>query len=241
MVDWDLAVRVGSRLVGEGPEVTRAEAVEAVEELRAGRRAVDAAGPRVHRTGRQRAHGAGARRRPPGLGAGQRRRLRHGDRAARSTSSRRRRARPAPLTEAIGSRITGVELGAMLGFLGSKVLGQFDPFHDKPGEQGRLLLVAPNIVHVERELRRRPARLPALGVPARGDPPGAVHRGAVDDRPPALGDGLDHRRRADRPVRAARRRGHARSATWSPASPTAACSTCSPAPSRRPSSSGSPA
>ena len=44
----------------------------------------------------------------------------------------------------------------MLGFLGSKVLGQFDPFHEKPGEQGRLLLVAPNIVHVERELQADP-------------------------------------------------------------------------------------
>ena len=44
----------------------------------------------------------------------------------------------------------------MLGFLGSKVLGQFDPFHDKPGEQGRLLLVAPNIVHTERELDADP-------------------------------------------------------------------------------------
>ncbi len=40
----------------------------------------------------------------------------------------------------------------MLGFMSSKVLGQFDPFHQVPGEDGRLLLVAPNIVHVEREL-----------------------------------------------------------------------------------------
>ncbi len=36
MVDWDLAVRVGSRLVGEGPHVSRAEAVAVVEELREG-------------------------------------------------------------------------------------------------------------------------------------------------------------------------------------------------------------
>ena len=36
MIDWDLAVKVGSRLVGEGPQVSRDEAVEAVEELRAG-------------------------------------------------------------------------------------------------------------------------------------------------------------------------------------------------------------
>jgi len=67
-----------------------------------------------------------------------------------------RKGAPGPVAEAIGSRITGVELGAMLGFLGSKVLGQFDPFHDQPGEHGRLLLVAPNIVHVERELGADP-------------------------------------------------------------------------------------
>ncbi len=66
------------------------------------------------------------------------------------------RGAPGSLTEAIGSRITGAELGAMLGFLGSKVLGQFDPFHERPGEHGRLLLVAPNIVHVERELGADP-------------------------------------------------------------------------------------
>lgn len=40
----------------------------------------------------------------------------------------------------------------MLGFMGSKVLGQFDPFHEGPDEHGRLLLVAPNVVHIEREL-----------------------------------------------------------------------------------------
>ena len=44
----------------------------------------------------------------------------------------------------------------MLGFLGSKVLGQFDPFHEAPEEHGRMLLVAPNIVHTERELEADP-------------------------------------------------------------------------------------
>ncbi len=56
---------------------------------------------------------------------------------------------PSGLALAFGSRVTGLEVGGLLGFLGGKVLGQFDPFHDPPG---RLLLVAPNIVHVEREL-----------------------------------------------------------------------------------------
>jgi coenzyme F420 biosynthesis associated uncharacterized protein len=56
---------------------------------------------------------------------------------------------PNGLSLAVGSRVTGAEVGLLLGFLASKVLGQFDPFFDP---SGRLLLVAPNIVHVEREL-----------------------------------------------------------------------------------------
>ncbi len=70
-----------------------------------------------------------------------------------------KRSGPSPL-DALGKRLTGVELGVMLGFLASKVLGQYDPFliedesADSTGahEQGRLLLVAPNIVEVERQL-----------------------------------------------------------------------------------------
>ena len=88
---------------------------------------------------------------------------------------------PAAFAEAVGSRVTGAEVGGLLGFLGSKVLGQFDPFHEP---YGRLLLVAPNIVHVEREIGVDPHRLPAVGLPARGDPPGAVHRRAVAAPPP---------------------------------------------------------
>src|SRR5689334_25162285 len=36
MIDWDLAVRVGSRLAGDGPAVSRSEASDVVAELRAG-------------------------------------------------------------------------------------------------------------------------------------------------------------------------------------------------------------
>ena len=60
---------------------------------------------------------------------------------------------PSGITAAVGSRITGAEVGGVLGFLASKVLGQFDPFF---APDGRLLLVAPNIVHVERELEADP-------------------------------------------------------------------------------------
>jgi len=51
--------------------------------------------------------------------------------------------------EALGGRVTGVQAGAIVGFLSGKVLGQFE-FFDRPG--GQLLLVAPNMVNVERQL-----------------------------------------------------------------------------------------
>ena len=155
MVDWDLAVRVGSRLVGEGPQVSRAEAVAAVEELRSG---AERSTPLVREyTGlvaTERTAPVLVVDRPGWIQA-------NADSFAtiiaplvdRLTS----KSAPGPLTEAIGSRITGAELGAMLGFLGSKVLGQFDPFWDAPGEQGRLLLVAPNIVHTEQEIGADPS------------------------------------------------------------------------------------
>ena len=151
MVDWDLAVRVGSRLVGEGPRVTAAEATGAVEELRAG---AERSTPLVRQfTGLQASeHTAPVLvvDRPGWVQA-------NADGFAAIIAPlveklQAKKGAPGPVAEAIGSRITGAELGAMLGFLGSKVLGQFDPFHDAPGEHGRLLLVAPNIVHVEREL-----------------------------------------------------------------------------------------
>src|SRR5690606_22805837 len=61
----------------------------------------------------------------------------------------------------VGSKVTGVEVGMLLAFLSSRVLGQYETFAPAaPGMPvpegqrggGRLLLVAPNIVHVEREL-----------------------------------------------------------------------------------------
>jgi coenzyme F420 biosynthesis associated uncharacterized protein len=64
-----------------------------------------------------------------------------------------KKAPPSGLALAVGSRVTGAEVGGLLGFLAGKVLGQFDPFS---GDAGRLLLVAPNIVHVERELGALP-------------------------------------------------------------------------------------
>jgi coenzyme F420 biosynthesis associated uncharacterized protein len=48
------------------------------------------------------------------------------------------------------AKVTGVQTGAVLAFLSSRVLGQFETFST---DTGRLLFVAPNIVEVERRLR----------------------------------------------------------------------------------------
>jgi len=50
----------------------------------------------------------------------------------------------------ISGRITGAETGAVLAFVSSGILGQYDPF--APGG-GELLLVYPNVIAVERQLR----------------------------------------------------------------------------------------
>lgn len=151
MIDWDLAVRVGSRLAGDGPVVSRMEATAVVEELRAG---AEKSTPLVREfTGLL----AEARTAPvlvvdrPGWIRA------NADGFATVIGPivaklQEKKGAPSPMTEAIGSRITGAELGVMLGFLGNKVLGQFDPFFEGNGAGGRLLLVAPNIVNAEREL-----------------------------------------------------------------------------------------
>ena len=61
-----------------------------------------------------------------------------------------------PMTDTVGSKVTGAQTGALLAFLATKVLGQYELFPpygvDPTDKPGRLLLVAPNIVAAEREL-----------------------------------------------------------------------------------------
>ncbi len=51
----------------------------------------------------------------------------------------------------ITAKVAGVQMGSMLGWLSSKVLGQYEAFTAE-GTPGRLILVAPNIVETERRL-----------------------------------------------------------------------------------------
>jgi coenzyme F420 biosynthesis associated uncharacterized protein len=53
----------------------------------------------------------------------------------------------------ISGRVTGAQTGALLAFVSSGILGQYDPFNDG----GALLLVYPNVIAVERQLRVEPS------------------------------------------------------------------------------------
>ena len=152
MVDWELAVALGSRVAGAGPQVSSDEAAEVVAELRDG---ATRSTSYVHEfTGLD----AGTLTAPVLVV----------DRPAWVRANAEgfatlltpivdklseRKGPPGPITQAIGSRVTGAEVGGLLGFMAGKVLGQFDPFHEP---SGRLLLVAPNVVHVEREIEADP-------------------------------------------------------------------------------------
>jgi coenzyme F420 biosynthesis associated uncharacterized protein len=60
---------------------------------------------------------------------------------------------PSPFAETVGSRLTGIQAGSVLAYLSGRVLGQFEVFSS---DTGQLLLVAPNIVDVERKLQADP-------------------------------------------------------------------------------------
>lgn len=55
---------------------------------------------------------------------------------------------------AVTAKVTGAQTGAVLAFISSGILGQYDPFGPN---QGELLLVYPNVIAVERQLRVKPA------------------------------------------------------------------------------------
>ncbi|MEU5876932.1 zinc-dependent metalloprotease [Spirillospora sp. NPDC047279] len=162
MIDWNVAVQTGTRLVRPGPQVSHEEARQVVDELRdlsrlaqghvrdfTGIRAEEDPAPAtiVDRPGWIKANVDGFRvvleplmeqmqdRGSGGLLSG-------GPGGA--------------VVQAVGSRVTGMQVGAILAYMAGRVLGQYELFlpPDPSGRAptGRLTLVAPNIVHVEQEL-----------------------------------------------------------------------------------------
>lgn len=163
LINWELAASTAARLTPAGPSLGSAEIGAAVENLRL---MADISVPHVHDI--------------TGLEAA--RDLRDSsvlvvDRASWAKANTQsfavmlqpaiekmlesRRGTVSPGAASVGGAITGSQLGAILAFLSSKVLGQYDPFsalaeNSTAPAAGRLLLVAPNIISVERELNVAP-------------------------------------------------------------------------------------
>jgi len=149
-VDWEFAKATGRRLTPAGPEVSPAEAQEIVAAIRA---AAARAQEPVAETSRMHAPGQA----PPALVVDRPTwiALNLDSMAAlmspvfeKVAADRRLPATGAGMS--VGSKITGAEAGALLAFMANKILGQYDL---APQGTPRLLLVAPNLVAVQRELQ----------------------------------------------------------------------------------------
>ncbi|WP_286959928.1 MULTISPECIES: zinc-dependent metalloprotease [Arsenicicoccus] len=154
LVDWDFAAATGRRLVPRGPQVTPAEAAEAVRALR------DAAvrsAQHVADTARMHAPASAEPARVVDRGGwidANVRSMRGMIAPVQDKLLASRTSPVGPAAAAVGGKVTGGETGALMAFLASKVLGQYDL---APGGTPQLLLVAPNVVEVERELDLDPA------------------------------------------------------------------------------------
>lgn len=151
LIDWELAARSAKRLSPASPDVSRREADDAVDELY--RATAEAADHVAALTLLEEPPVTAVTRvidRPAWIEANA-----NGMRTVMSpVVERLTEDNPVGrVAERVGGRLTGVQVGVVLGFLSGKVLGQFE-FFDRPG--GQLLLVAPNLVSVERQLKVDP-------------------------------------------------------------------------------------
>jgi coenzyme F420 biosynthesis associated uncharacterized protein len=151
-VDWRLAASTGARLAPPGPKVSAGEAAAIVSDLRAA--AVFAHEPIAQATRLSTPADA-----PAALVVDRSSWIEANLQTFAAVmdpvvAKMREAGRHTPAAaKAIGAKVSGAEAGAVLSFLATKVLGQYDL---APNGTPRLLLVAPNIVEAERELEVDP-------------------------------------------------------------------------------------
>jgi coenzyme F420 biosynthesis associated uncharacterized protein len=159
MIDWNVATATGVRWVRPGPQVSLSEARAVVAELR--QLAEEVAEPVRELTGLPGAPDDGIVAvvdRPGWIRANV-----DGFRVVFDPLVQKMAERGAApggsVISAVGSRVTGMQAGLILAYLAGRVLGQYElflpPDPDATGQDapaGRLTLVAPNIVMIEREL-----------------------------------------------------------------------------------------
>jgi len=143
-VAWDVAASTAQRLIRPGPVVPREEAEEAVRRLRA--LSVTAEGHVRELTGL--GHGLPLR---PGEVVDRMGWVQAATDGLAALTGSTSRVTGGGWLPGVAAGTAGMEVGLVLAYLGTRVLGQYDPFGG-PGGTGRLLLVAPNVVGVQRAL-----------------------------------------------------------------------------------------
>jgi coenzyme F420 biosynthesis associated uncharacterized protein len=144
-VDWGFAATVGAKLARSAPPVTEYTRRQALSQLAESSRAAE---PPVRDVTRLTAKGpvpdARIVDRPEWI-------------KAATESMRVMTGGAAGPKGNLTGRVTGAQTGAVLAFVSSGILGQYDPFVSPTDEGGGcLLLVYPNIIAVERQLRVSP-------------------------------------------------------------------------------------
>ncbi|MBV1853426.1 zinc-dependent metalloprotease [Catellatospora tritici] len=149
LVDWDLATSAAARFGPTGPSVTYEQANAAVRELR---ELADEAVAHVSAY-----TGLTARVDDAPVRVVDRRTWAEvnirGLRQVIHPLTDKLEAKVGVVGNLVGAKVTAVETGAVLGYLSGKVLGQYEVFATDPGQ---LLLVAPNIVGMERRIKADP-------------------------------------------------------------------------------------
>ena len=141
-VDWRFAGTVGARLARPGPPATEYTRRQAIDQLAESSRLAE-----------------GPVREVTGLfseGPVPEARIVNREQWIRAASDSMRAMTGGTDTpsNAVSGRIAGAQTGAVLAFVSSGILGQYDPFAG--GDGGCLLLVYPNVISVERQLRLVP-------------------------------------------------------------------------------------
>jgi coenzyme F420 biosynthesis associated uncharacterized protein len=142
-VDWGFAATVGARLVRSAPPASDYTRRQAIEQLAESSRRAEL--PVREVTGLS-----------EGAAVAEARIIDRGEWVRAATESMRvmTGGDETKSSGLISGRITGAQTGAVLAFISSGILGQYDPFAANGGE---LLLVYPNVIAVERQLRVSPA------------------------------------------------------------------------------------
>jgi coenzyme F420 biosynthesis associated uncharacterized protein len=142
-VDWRFAATVGEKLARGGPTTSDYTRRQAMEELM---RAAEQAEPPVRDVTGLITEGPV----PPARVVNRPEWIRAAAESMRAMTNGTEKPRGF-----LTGRLTGAQTGAVLAFVSSGILGQYDPFSSP--EAGTLLLVYPNVIAVERQLKVDPS------------------------------------------------------------------------------------